>query len=180
MPTVSSAWCAVPRSSRCTAADLLQAKEYLPAHALRRVLALQAQLLRDKPPGERGPGGAGANTRSPGAARTLLSAGFAGALAEPARAAGTLGRGLLTAGDKLRDLVVPDALAAVISNPLVGFTGAPRRADGRMDPSNGDAERARTELEDLLAADCPLCESVVASLDKPFIEEGEEDTSWDL
>jgi hypothetical protein len=156
-----------------------QAKEYLPSHALRKIVALQTQLLKDKPAAERNSSLA-AGARNPAVARTLLSAGFAGALAEPARAAGSLGRGLLTAGDKLRDLVVPDALAAVIANPLVGLTGAPRRADGRADVDRAAAERARVELEDLLAASCPLCESVVAGLDKPFIEEGEADTSWDL
>jgi hypothetical protein len=42
------------------------------------------------------------------------------------------------------------------------------------------AERLRAELEDVLASSCPLCESVVAGLDKPFVKEGELDTSWTL
>jgi len=42
------------------------------------------------------------------------------------------------------------------------------------------AEKLRTELEIALASNCPLCESVVVGLDKPFIESGEVDTSWDL
>lgn len=41
-------------------------------------------------------------------------------------------------------------------------------------------EKAREELDELLASVCPLCESVVAGLDKPFVEEGEEDDSWKL
>ena len=36
------------------------------------------------------------------------------------------------------------------------------------------------ELDDLLASTCPLCESVVFGLDKPFVKEGEVDTSWAL
>lgn len=31
-----------------------------------------------------------------------------------------------------------------------------------------------------MSSSCPLCESVVAGLDKPFVEEGEVDTSWAL
>ena len=40
------------------------------------------------------------------------------------------------------------------------------------------AEKAREELDELLAGSCPLCEGVVAGLDKPFIKEGEDDDSW--
>ena len=42
------------------------------------------------------------------------------------------------------------------------------------------AEKLRKELEDMLAGSCPLCENVVASLDKPFVKDGEVDTSWAL
>ncbi|EDR15746.1 uncharacterized protein LACBIDRAFT_228107 [Laccaria bicolor S238N-H82] len=42
------------------------------------------------------------------------------------------------------------------------------------------AEKLRAELDDLLASTCPLCESVVSGLDKPFVKEGEVDTSWAL
>ena len=42
------------------------------------------------------------------------------------------------------------------------------------------AEKAREELDALLSGSCPLCENVVAGLDKPFIKEGEEDLAWQI
>lgn len=42
------------------------------------------------------------------------------------------------------------------------------------------AEKLRAELDDVLASSCPLCESVVAGLDKPFVNPGELDTTWAL
>jgi hypothetical protein len=42
------------------------------------------------------------------------------------------------------------------------------------------AEKLRAELDDLLASNCPLCESVVAGLDKPFVSPGEVDNTWTL
>jgi len=50
-------------------------------------------------------------------------------------------------------------------------------------PTGRDAEKVeklREELDELLASSCPLCESVVAGLDKPFIADGEVDDSWQL
>jgi hypothetical protein len=38
----------------------------------------------------------------------------------------------------------------------------------------------RIELEELLSSNCPLCENVVAALDKPFVADGEIDPSWML
>jgi vacuolar protein sorting-associated protein 18 len=87
-----------------------------------------------------------------------------------------LGRGLRTAGDKLRDLIVPDALAALVTHPLIGVgIGAP----GKPKEKGGEAvEKVRKELEELLASKCPMCESVVAGLDRPFVAEEEDDGSW--
>ena len=36
------------------------------------------------------------------------------------------------------------------------------------------------ELEDVLSSSCPLCDSVVAGLDRPFVLAGEGDSSWSL
>ena len=41
-------------------------------------------------------------------------------------------------------------------------------------------EKLRAELEELLAHTCPLCESVVTGLDRPFVKEGDVDSTWDL
>jgi hypothetical protein len=101
--------------------------------------------------------------------RTLLSANFAAA---PTRA-------LLTAGDRLRDLIVPDALASVVSAPA-GWIPLPGRRAVVGEKDAARAERMRAELEEILASACPLCESVIAGLDRPFVKEGEVDTSWDL
>lgn len=57
---------------------------------------------------------------------------------------------------------------------------------GNQRPINGEessekSEKLRAELEDVLASSCPLCESVVAALDVPFIRDGEvDDTTWAL
>ncbi|KAL1748553.1 Pep3/Vps18/deep orange family-domain-containing protein [Schizophyllum fasciatum] len=150
------------------------AKEYLPSHALRRMLALQNELVR---------GGPAARERQPSAPRALLSSNFAHAVPAPARAANLLGRNLLSAGDKLRDMIVPDALAAAVAAPaawIPGIGGGGAKRGAAEKGAEEGAKRARAELEELLASSCPLCESVVVGLDKGFVKEGEVDTSWAL
>ncbi|THG99900.1 hypothetical protein EW026_g2533 [Hermanssonia centrifuga] len=157
-----------------------QAKECLPASALRKILALQTELVKGTPytaldrnaavpPG----------SRQPTSQRTLLSANFGIPLQNGARAANSLGRNLLSAGDRLRDLIVPDALASVVTAPVAWIPGI---GGGKRNTENEEkkAERMRRELEDVLAGSCPLCEGVVGGIDKPFVKEGELDTSWAL
>ncbi len=165
-----------------------QAKEYLPATALRRIVALQTELMKD----------AGKNkgiaskpfaviptathVRHPTTQRTLLSANF-GPIVNPlqngAMAANLLGRSVISAGDRLRDLIIPDALATLVSTPnwLPGIGGGTKSSETLDEKKQ---ENMRAELEELLSSNCPLCESIVAGLDKPFIGEGEVDTSWAL
>ena len=112
--------------------------------------------------------------RSPQTQRTLLSSNF-NPLQSGTRA---LGRNLLSAGDRLRDLIVPDALAAVVSAPG-WIPGIGRRSTIEADGGK-KSEKMRGELEELLASSCPLCESVVAGLDKAFVKDGEVDNSWTL
>ena len=100
-----------------------------------------------------------------------------------ARGANALGRNILSAGDRLRDLIIPDALANLVTAPAgwipgIGIGGGAKRDAGEKDAEK--VERTRRELEDVLAANCPLCESVVSGLDKPFVQAGEVDASWDL
>lgn len=74
---------------------------------------------------------------------------------------------------------MPDALVSVVTAPvgwLPGLGGGRRTVEDKEKKS----EKLRRELEDMLAGSCPLCESVVAGLDKPFVKEGEVDTSWSL
>ncbi|KAL6310046.1 Pep3/Vps18/deep orange family-domain-containing protein [Sparassis latifolia] len=163
-------------------------KEYLPAHALRRILALQTELVKGS---QQGPLDRNLITnpshlpgtptgRHPTSQRTLLSANF-GVTTNGGRAANSLGRNILSAGDRLRDMIIPDALASVVTAPvgwIPGIGGGAKRSAGEKDAEK--TERMRKELEEVLAASCPLCESVVAGLDKPFVQEGELDASWAL
>jgi hypothetical protein len=160
-----------------------KAKEYLPTHALRRIITLQTELVK---------GGQITNldnavsvtpnghSRQATQQRTLLSASFGSPIQNGTKAANLLGRNLLSAGDRLRDLIVPDALASVVSAPgwIPGMGGA-RKAGADKDFEK-KGEKLRAELDDVLASSCPLCESVVAGLDKPFVKPGELDTSWAL
>ena len=176
----------------------MQAKEYLSAVALRRILALQNELLRTThqlPPDRSNisapttglpvaPGSRNAGQRA------LLSANF-GTPTQNGNArggAGSLGRGILSAGDKLRDLIIPESLASVVSAGMWS-TGLDRMSMGLLwgggdrqekDDTTRKVEKAREELDELLAGACPLCESVVSGLDKPFIKEGEDDDSWQI
>ncbi|KIL71799.1 hypothetical protein M378DRAFT_155409 [Amanita muscaria Koide BX008] len=169
----------------CFHADCLivMAKEYLPPHALRKIVSLQDQLV-DKSPGSITP--AKTPTANPPRQavrqRTLLSANFGlpNPLQNGARAANLLGRSVLSAGDRFRDLIVPDALAALVMAPATWIPGI---GGGHRPATNLDEnkiEKLRAELEDILAGSCPLCESVVVGLDKPFIRQGEIDNSWTL
>ncbi|TFK56966.1 hypothetical protein OE88DRAFT_1650500 [Heliocybe sulcata] len=168
------------------------AKEYLPAHALRRILALQNELMKNTQksvdrsaiasPTVASPGGQGLGSRQPVSQRTLLSANFTNLtnpLQNGTRTANAIGRNLLSAGDRLRDLIVPDALASVVSAPawIPGMGG--KKAEAEKGGSK-KAEKLRAELDEVLASSCPLCESVVAGLDRPFVKEGEVDSSWEL
>lgn len=170
---------------------LLQAKDYLPAHALRKIVLLQTELVKDTVKNSQGSLAAPPAQNGqklpiiPTTQRTLLSANFtnlANPLIDGTRAVGSLGRNMLSAGDRLRDLIVPDALASVVSAPVgwIPGMGMGGRKSG-MDKDGGKkAEKLRAELDDVLASSCPLCESVVAGLDRPFVKDGELDTSWAL
>ncbi|KAF9056509.1 DigA protein [Panaeolus papilionaceus] len=163
------------------------AKDFLPPHTLRRMVTLQTELMKDarsnatKPvvTVSAPPGG-----RNPTTQKTLLSANF-GPIVNPlqngAKAANLLGRSVISAGDRLRDLIIPDALASLVSSPnwLPGMGSATRTSDDQSGASKR-TESLRAELDDMLSSSCPLCESVVAGLDKPFISEGEADSSWTL
>ncbi|KAN0100510.1 Pep3/Vps18/deep orange family domain containing protein [Tylopilus felleus] len=160
------------------------AKEYLPTHALRRILNLQTELIKDVQKtgsGEFPVTMSSNDVRQPARQRTLLSANFATPLQNGAKAAGSLGRNILSAGDRLRDLIVPDALASIVTAP--GWMPGIGTGGGQKGPNKDaekHAEKMRAELEDVLASSCPLCESVIAGLDKPFVNDGEVDTTWVL
>ncbi|OAX44376.1 hypothetical protein K503DRAFT_861432 [Rhizopogon vinicolor AM-OR11-026] len=159
------------------------AKEYLPAHALRRIITLQTELLKGDGKSNIDhavPSAPNGHSRQGTRQRTLLSANFGGPMQNGAKAANLLGRNLLSAGDRLRDLIVPDALASVVSAPgWIPGIGSGKKAGMDKDIEK-KAEKLRAELDDVLASSCPLCESVIAGLDKPFVKAGELDTTWAL
>ncbi|GMK58572.1 hypothetical protein CspeluHIS016_0600140 [Cutaneotrichosporon spelunceum] len=134
------------------------AMEYLPSPSLRRILHLQDELVRSDAPGH----------------HRLLSSQFSGTSTprrqESASAADFLfgpGRRVLAAGDRLRELIVPDALAQAV----VGGKKKRPQDESRL-------EAARAELDALVAAVCPLCEGAAAAIDKPFVREGEDAGDW--
>jgi vacuolar protein sorting-associated protein 18 len=155
----------------------LQVKEYLPAFSLRRILTLQAELMHGsaKDRNITGP----QRQAIPPPQRTLLSANFANANGRTPVPGSGLTRNLAAAGDRLRDLIVPESLASVVGG--VWGAGGNKKNEGGMEGRDAEKiEKMRGELDELLASSCPLCESVVAGLDKPFIAEGEVDNSWQL
>jgi vacuolar protein sorting-associated protein 18 len=170
-----------PRSSYRLNPFLRKVKEYLPAASLRRILALQTELIKGTQDSAKVANG---QARHPTTQRTLLSANFANLanpLVEGGRAAGSLGRNILSAGDRLRDLIIPDALASVVSAPTwIPGLGFGSGAKSVVDDGGRRAEKLRAELDDLLSSNCPLCESVVATLDRPFVAPGEVDVTWAL
>jgi hypothetical protein len=87
----------------------------------------------------------------------------------------------MSAGDRVRDLIIPDALAAVVSTPnwLPGVGGG-KATGNEKTIGEKKLESLRVELDDLLSSSCPQCDSVVEGLDKPFVMDGEVDTSWTL
>jgi len=87
----------------------------------------------------------------------------------------------------LRDLIVPESLATAITSNLslnlnlVPWGGSNDGKDMKsVERAKERAEKLKAELDELLAAACPLCESLVVGLDKPFVLPGEVDHSWDL
>jgi hypothetical protein len=164
----------------------LQVKEYLPASALRRLLHLQTELV---------PRPADSTNRA------LLSSSFSPTPSRPETPRqganstvstatdlllGVTGRNkLLAAGDRLRDLIVPDVLAQAVSvvGAGVGVGSGDRRAKlSKKEKDRGESrgEAARKELDELVASTCPLCEGAVMGLDKPFVIEGEDVRDWEI
>ena len=86
---------------------------------------------------------------------------------------------MFAAADRLRDLIVPESLASAIALPSMPWGARDKKSDQAGRGEENKVEKLREELDDLLASSCPLCESVVAGLDKPFIADGEVD-SWHI
>ncbi len=122
----------------------MQAKDYLPSSSLRRIISLQNELIK---------------LTSTGNPRALLSQS-----AETDSRKNLFGASLtsaLAAGDKLRDLIVPDVLANAVS--VIGMSGGKKGKSVQLGAGLGEKERKRVdrlrqELDALLAGSCVLCE----------------------
>lgn len=190
-------FCAPPVIRGLTVIYSLQVKEYLPATSLRRIIHLQDELMQltktPQPPTQHSrqnstavPATNGTTDAGQQQTRGLLSAGanFGRAVVAPAVAGRNV---IVAAGAGLRDLIVPESLASAITSNLslnlnlVPWGGANDGKDAKsIERASERAEKLKAELDDLLAAACPLCESLVIGLDKPFVLSGEADNSWDL
>jgi vacuolar protein sorting-associated protein 18 len=94
--------------------------------------------------------------------------------------------------DQLRKLVLPDALLGIIGGAipgkqLMGRVGGPfgGGSDGVMPSAAGNLSASakkeagekqglREALDELLASSCVLCEGAITSVDRGFVDEGEE------
>jgi hypothetical protein len=150
-----------------------QVKEYLPAASLRKILNLQNELVKLSTLG-----------KDQSAQRALLSANYANGIARAGPGAPTGGSGgrnmLAVAGDRLRDLIIPESITSAFGvwGGRVDWMRQAVRGSDHVEPTKLD--KLREELDDLLASSCPLCESVVAGVDKPFVLPGELEKQWEL
>lgn len=86
--------------------------------------------------------------------------------------------------DQLRKLVLPDALLGIIGGavPVGKLIGRSYESSvpsattlsARAKKEAGEKQGLREALDDLLASSCVLCEGAIASLDKSFVDDGEE------
>jgi hypothetical protein len=160
--------------------------EFLPPASLRRIYHLQEELV----------------SKPDSTGRTLLSSSFPSGSGSttPARKPkttqgtgstatdlllGVTGRNkLLAAGDKLRELIIPDVLAQAVSvvGQGVGVGPVTSQKKSRKDGAGLSEEqtaRLKGELDKIVAAVCPLCEGSVVGLDKPFVTNGE-GSDWEV
>ncbi|KAK8861498.1 hypothetical protein IAR55_002319 [Kwoniella newhampshirensis] len=169
---------------------------FLPAPTLRRILHLQDELVsRSSEPTGRAllsssfspaPSGTGTPRHGKDSSRNGATSGSAAT----DLLLGMTGRNkLIAAGDRLREMIIPDALAQAVSvvGAGVGVTsgggsGAGKKGAKKRDrlADEGRVDELRKELDELVAGQCPLCEGVVIGLDKPFIVSGEDTADWEV
>lgn len=170
-----------------------QAMEYLPSTSLRRILRLQDELVSRSGPSfgrhllssNFTPSGSGTSTPGRGKEHPSRQATASSNVATDLLLGGIAGRNkLIAAGDKLRELIIPDALAQAVSMVSVGVgvggTGEAKKGGKREKLDDGRVKELRNELDELVASKCPLCEGAVMSLDKPFIALSEDTTDWEV
>ena len=157
-----------------------QVTQTLPPRTLRRLVDLQSQLSRAALNRADETGASEPGTRAKLAAALIVAPAQAGV-----QSLAVAGQGL----DQIRRMIVPDALVSVIGDGLLGAVRPSRfsfMANGRSKadtaattqaeaPPDPRIEKLRLELEDIIARSCPLCELSIASLDRPFVGDNEEE-----
>ena len=76
--------------------------------------------------------------------------------------------------DQLRKLVLPDALLGIMGNALPGSTRKVTSPIAGVKREAGEKQGLMDALDDLLASSCVLCEGAITSVERPFVDEGEE------
>lgn len=174
--------------------------EFLPGPQLRRLLHLQNELVKQDGPrlllSQNYPSSGTSTPLGPSSQRRREQQTSGNTATD--LLLGVSGRNkLLAAGDRLREMIIPDALAQAvtavgstvasgvplpaISLGLGGQTGKKGKKDGFKDKNEEKRLEGLTrELDDLVAAVCPLCEGSVLGLDKGFVREDEDVTDWEV
>ena len=149
-------------------------KAVLPPTGLRKMVSLQLELLQGQSDAlkdgldPKGP----SNSKN---AQKLLSAAFTpeGLVG----AAGSFGRGVLSAGDRLREMIVPESLA----NLAGGWSGSAARDKRHFSKKQLSVQsRLQEELDEIIASSCPLCDSLVNDLEKEYARLPTDIESWKL
>jgi hypothetical protein len=149
-------------------------KCHLPSSTLRRLLSLQGQLQ------ESGPGISTVTAESQNgigfkAPRNLLAAAFNPEGLSVVNAAGSFGRGVLSAGDRLREMIVPESLASLMAGV---WTNTETRSLSKQELSL--QRRLQDDLDEILAGSCPLCDNTVSNLERVYVQSAEENPTWRL
>jgi vacuolar protein sorting-associated protein 18 len=149
-------------------------KSQLQSSGLRKMLALQMQLLKEDSSEETGIVPTSAQNLN---TKKLLTAAFNQEGFSVVGAAGSIGRGVLNAGDRLREMIIPESLA----NLAGGWSNSSARDKTRLSKKEILLHsQLQEELDEIIAASCPLCDSLVNNLEKEYINSPGDAEGWRL
>jgi len=149
-------------------------KSLLPPSGLRKTLTLQMQLLPGNSFTEYKNGSENSDAKN---AQNLLSAAFNQDGFSVVGAAGSFGRGVLSAGDRLREMIVPESLA----NLAGGWSSTTNREKEHLPKKElMRQKRLQEELDEIIAGSCPLCDSLASNVEKEYISLSSDIDSWRL
>jgi hypothetical protein len=151
-------------------------KAILPPSGLRKMVSLQLELVQGHG-NESKIGAESLDPQHPKNPQNLLTAAFNPDGFSVVGAAGSFGRGVLSAGDRLREMIVPESLA----NLAGGWSGSATRGKQRLSKQQLSVHtRLQEELDDIIASSCPLCDSLVNDLEKDYVQLPSDVESWRL